>query len=310
VRKTFPGARITFIVKKEFASLLKFNPHIDELIEFDSAKKLKGLLELNQKLRHESFDFVFDLHNNLRTNRLTQNLKGKIARIKKDKIKRAILVYFKINLYNGIKTIPERYLDVGSVANIKDDEEGLELYLEETSKNITGQFGLTAGKYICFAPGAAHVTKTWPLENVSQLIKKITEQLQYKAAILGSLNEKEKFRSLPENENVVHLAGKLSLLESAAIIKSSAGIITNDSGLMHMAAALRKPIVAIFGSTVRELGFFPFRADSVIIENQNLWCRPCSHIGRSKCPLKHFKCMREISADRVFSVAKRKFVNR
>ena len=86
------------------------------------------------------------------------------------------------------------------------------------------------------------------------------------------------------------------------------GLLTNDTGLMHMAAAVGIPIVAIFGSTVKEFGFFPYRADATILENNDLWCRPCTHIGRKRCPLGHFNCMRKISVEQVYNEVRRKLL--
>ncbi len=78
-------------------------------------------------------------------------------------------------------------------------------------------------------------------------------------------------------------------------------VITNDTGLMHIATAMHRKIVAIFGSTVREFGFFPYDPSAVVIERQGLACRPCSHIGRSECPEKHFRCMMEIGDEEVYA---------
>jgi lipopolysaccharide heptosyltransferase II len=312
VRNKYPNARLTYIVKKEFQSLLSHNPHINKIIAFDSATKISGLKDLNRIVQKEKFDLVFDLHNNLRTNRLLAGLKlAYISKIKKSKIKRAVLVFLKINLYKTIKSIPERYLEVGKKFGIQDDGQGLELFLStkkaENNLEILKKYDLIPGRYICIGPGAAHFTKMWPIENYQKLIKKISEETDYKIAILGSPQEKGLLKEIENIKNAVELTGELNLLESASIIKESAGLICNDSGLMHMAAALKKPVVAIFGSTVRELGFFPYRADAAIIEN-DLWCRPCSHVGRSKCPLGHFKCMRLISTARVFEEVKTKLV--
>lgn len=312
VRKTFPNAHITYIVKIEFQDLLRFNPHIDKIITFDSATKFRGLKALNSLLRKTKYDFVFDLHNNMRTNRMLAGIDShKIFKIKKNKIKRAALVYLKMNLYKSIKSIPERYLDVGAEKGVEDDGLGLELFLgqkkEENTREKTNKFGLTPGLYICFGPGAAHFTKMWPEENVEELIDKITSQTGYKVAVLGSASEEELIKGIIKNKNVVNFCGRLSLLESAAIISDSAGMVSNDSGLMHMTVALKKPIIAIFGSTVEELGFFPYRAEATIFENK-LWCRPCSHVGRKSCPLGHFKCMRLTDVERVFTEVKRKLV--
>ncbi|UCE05580.1 MAG: glycosyltransferase family 9 protein, partial [bacterium] len=91
----------------------------------------------------------------------------------------------------------------------------------------------------------------------------------------------------------------LSLLESATLMNHCDLVLTNDSGLMHLATALKKKVVAIFGSTTEELGFFPYTTEHIVIQNNNLNCRPCSHVGRKKCPKGHFKCMKEIEVGQV-----------
>ena len=178
VRSKFPKAEIIYIVKKQFADLLRFNPHIDRLIEFDTTGKLKGLYALNLKMQNEKYDLVFDLHNNLRTNRLTKGIeKSKVFKIKKNKIKRAALVYLKINKYKNIITIPQRYLHTGKKTGITDDGKGLELFLgAEDETNPATSFGLNKLQYLCFAPGAAHKTKTWPMENVAELVYRVVTE--------------------------------------------------------------------------------------------------------------------------------------
>ncbi len=101
-------------------------------------------------------------------------------------------------------------------------------------------------------------------------------------------------------ERATSLCGQLHLLETAAAMEYCDVIVTNDTGLMHVAVAMRKKIVALFGSTVREFGFFPYDPQAVVLETPGLACRPCSHIGRSECPERHFKCMTEIDPDQVF----------
>ena len=98
------------------------------------------------------------------------------------------------------------------------------------------------------------------------------------------------------------VAGHLSLQQSAALMNQCQLVISNDSGLMHLAAALKKKLVAIFGSTTRELGFFPCAPRQIILEKE-LDCRPCTHVGRHQCPKKHFRCMQEISPEMVQQAA-------
>jgi heptosyltransferase-2 len=97
-------------------------------------------------------------------------------------------------------------------------------------------------------------------------------------------------------------SGKLSLLETAALLDRADLLVTNDTGVMHMAAALKTPVVALFGPTSGQLGFTPFRAPSIVIE-KDLGCRPCSYHGSRRCPKSHFNCMRFIESEEVIDSA-------
>jgi len=311
-RRAFPGAHISFIVKKEFADLIRYNPHIDKIHEFDSSSNFKNLHKLNTRVKKENFDFVFDLHNNLRTRQILRSIKKiSLHKINKSKIKRAILVYFKINLYKNIKPVAERYLDVGGKSGITDDGLGLELFWNSQIAERADEILLSKKinkKFICIAPAAAHFTKMWPLDYSIKLTESILEKTDYNVVVLGGPAEKSMLNCFPQQERVINLTGDLTLLESAAVLARSAGLVSNDSGLMHMASAVNVPIVALFGSTVKELGFFPYRSQSTVIENNSLWCRPCSHFGRSNCPLGHFKCMRDITVNQVFDIVSQKLI--
>ena len=306
-RIQFPDSRIDFVVKKKFAGLVQFNPHLNHVYQFDETQGLKGLLGLRKHIKKKKYDYVLDLHNNLRSRILTFNLPSKIFRIKKNKIKRALLVYFKINLFEQIVSVAEKYLAVGRALDIKDDHHGLELYWKDrhvkaVEKKIS--YRVLKNGFIALAPGAGFKTKQWPVEYFRLLIQKLEKETKFKIVLLGSAAEKEQFRPLVTSENVLNLAGKLNLLESAIVLNRARFLISNDSGLMHMATAVNTPVLAIFGSTVKELGFFPFRAKSIVLENKDLWCRPCSHIGRNRCPLGHLKCLKSITPDMVFEKLK------
>jgi heptosyltransferase-2 len=154
---------------------------------------------------------------------------------------------------------------------------------------------------ICFAPGAAHFTKRWPKEYFKQLGKKIRERAKHKIIILGGETDRELGAFLSDNDQVYDYTGKLSLLETGCLMSRARGLVTNDTGLMHMATAVNLPVLALFGSTVKSFGFFPYRGRVKVLENSTLSCRPCTHIGRSECPKNHFNCMKEITPEQVFN---------
>jgi heptosyltransferase-2 len=123
--------------------------------------------------------------------------------------------------------------------------------------------------------------------------------------LLGGVADKEICEKISQNASfkITDKSGATSVFETARELDSCNLLITNDTGVMHIAAARRIPVVAIFGSTVTEFGFAPFRVENRVVEIEKLPCRPCTHIGRAECPLGHFKCMNLITPDAVLKSA-------
>jgi heptosyltransferase-2 len=217
----------------------------------------------------------------------------KILRFKKNSINKFLLVHFKINKLKDAHQIPVRYADT---AGVELDSEGLDFFsLNEPDPKLK-----TKEKFIGLSPGAKHFTKRWPKEYFIELGKKL-ESIGFKVALFGGQDETE-----VTNEIANHLSSALNfcnenILQTAANMKMCKAIYTNDSGAMHLASAMKVPVIAFFGSTVREFGFYPYKAKSIELENKNLSCRPCTHIGRKSCPKIHFKCMKEIKPELAFN---------
>jgi len=303
-RTTYPDAQIDFIIKKEFSDLLRYNPHLNTLYEVDKKDGRRGLKELRQIIKANDYHYILDLHNNFRTNYLHSFLSGTSKKkIKKDYLKRQLLVSFKINIYDEIITIPQRYFQVARELKIQDDQQGLEMHWQagkiDRADELIAFFKQKS--YFVLACGAGFFSKQWPLEYFQELIQKLLSRHHESIVILGSKLEAERFQSLVVSDRVRNLAGELTLLEAAAVIAEARAVVSNDSGLMHMATAVKTPVLAIFGSTVEELGFFPFRSEHLVLQNVDLNCRPCSHIGKNHCPKKHFKCMRELTPDMAYN---------
>lgn len=298
-RFTFPNARIDFLVKEKFKEVVEHNPHLDKIYSIKDDSGVAEAKKMRQIVKENDYTFIYDLHNNYRSNIITAGSGAELRKINKHVVKRFLLVRFKSKKGRKIPSAAERYLATGRKENIADDFRGPEIYWRDFTeikiKEDLEKHGFdTAEKFICLAPGAAHPTKQWPLEYFEELIKKSKDFYSGKFVIIGGPQDKETGEKLGKIENVFDFSGKLSLLESAALIRKAIMLISNDSGMMHMATAVKIPVIAIFGSTVKELGFFPYRSEHIVIENTELNCRPCSHIGKDHCPKKHFKCMKEI----------------
>lgn len=314
IKSTYPEAKIDFITDKTFKEVLEFNPHINKLILYDK----KNSLATNDILRNEISEEtkIIDLQNNFRTKFLLRNFK-QVAKMKKRRLQKLLLVHLK-KTPKEQPIIPLLYIQTAEKFCIKHDGNGLEFWLEEEKKldyypPANNKQNLKLQR-IGIAPGAKHFTKRWLTENFVELVEKIHNKFNVEFYLLGGISDMEICEEIVEKINlkkqsikIQNMAGKTSLLASAKLIDSCDIIITNDTGLMHIAAARRIPIVAIFGSTVKELGFAPFGVEHIICEAE-VSCRPCTHIGRTKCSKKHFDCMRKITAEKVFQDFE-KFIN-
>ncbi len=318
LRAKFPYAKIDFIIHKEYADLLKFNTNLNTLYEFEKSKGICGLRELKKELRKENYELIIDIHNNLRSKYLRLGNNAKQVKINKRIFARTLLIKSKKNYYKRIIPIPYRYIETVKDFGIYDDNKGLELNIPETirleTNSLLNNLGIKkSDKVIGFCPSAKHYTKCWPKEYYLEL-GKILVKTGLKIFLFGSEADFTTCKFITDEINntdslsAINLSGKLNLLQTASAIDCCNLIVTNDTGLMHIACALKKGIIAIFGPTVKEFGFFPIGQNCIVIENNELKCRPCSHIGSAKCPEGHFKCMREIKADKIFEIAKTSFL--
>jgi lipopolysaccharide heptosyltransferase II len=317
LRKQFPFSQIDFVVRKEYAELVRNNKNLNHIVEFDAKTGFSGLCKLKNQLRAEQYDFVIDIHNSLRSRYLRWMLRaGDVVVFHKRIFARTMLIQFKKNFYRSAVSVADRYIESVQKYGVTNDGMGLELYIpdEIRTEALTKlkKLGIReSGTMIGFCPSAKHATKCWPQERFAELGIKLSADDKAKILLFGGSEDKEKCLAIADAINsfngegsAADLSGEFSLLESAIAMEACSLIVTNDSGLMHIACAMKKKVIAIFGSTVREFGFFPVGTESVVVERTGLYCRPCSHIGRSTCPEGHFRCMKEIQVDELVASIK------
>jgi len=292
IKEKNPGIHIDFVVREKFAEALQNNPNLNEIFLYRNSKHEKEVLF--NSVQSKNYELVIDLQNNFRSREITRLIKCSVLRFDKNNIKKILLVHFKINLLKDTPQIPLRYAEAAGINEL--DNEGLDFY----SENIPNPKFEKNTKYIGLCPGAKHFTKRWPKEYFIELGKKF-ESAGYRIVLFGGKEEIQICNDVHSQlKNALNLSNT-SLLQVAADMKMCEAIYTNDSGLMHLASSVGVPIIAFFGSTVKEFGFFPYKATSVVLENENLSCRPCTHIGRKSCPKIHFKCMLEIKPELAYS---------
>lgn len=290
LKEKYPNAPIDYLVNRNYSDAVNNNPNLTKIFEYDKNKNQQTLIN---SLKRERYDVIFDLQNNFKSRAIVPKLSGEVFRFKKPTLKKFLLVKFKWNRFKELSTIPQMYAD--SIPQIEFNGGLPELHIpDKKPSSVKPQ-----NNFIGFAPGAKHFTKMWPAENFVALGKKLIDA-GYTILLLGGKADKEICSKIHnELKNSIDLSTNNDLHQIARDMKECKLVVCNDSGLMHTAQAVDVPLVTIFGSTVKEFGFFPYSENSLIIENEGLKCRPCSHIGKSKCPKKHFKCMLELTPELV-----------
>ena len=279
----YPNAEVHFATKKQFKVLVENNPYIDKYYLLEDS-----LNNFIKTLQSEKYDYVIDLHNNLRTTLIKIGLYEATAfSFNKLNFQKWLLVNLKINKMPNIHIV-DRYLKTTETLDIKNDEQGLDYFIPE--KDIVNLD--LKENFVAYAIGGQHFTKKLPLSKIIEVCKKIDSKI----LLLGGKEDTEigKQVKLALGEKVINTCGKYNLNQSASIINQAEYVISHDTGLMHIAAALKKKVISIWGNTVPEFGMYPYHTDYQVIENKNISCRPCSKIGFDKCPKSHFKCMNDL----------------
>ena len=303
LKKQVPEAEVHFLTKQSFASILENNPFIDKIHLLAHSWET-----VVHELKQENYDYIIDLHHNLRTLRLKKDLGIKSYPFNKLNIQKWIYTNLKWNLMPDLHIV-DRYMKTVESFGVINDEEGLDYFIPQKDEVKQKDIPVShhAG-YIGLVIGAAHYTKKLPVDKLKELCTRIDHPI----ILLGGKEDNEKGKQIATVDpvKVYNACGKFNLNESADLVKKSKLIITHDTGLMHIAAAFKKKIISVWGNTVPEFGMYPYFGKShpasggTKFQITGLSCRPCSKIGYSQCPRGHFKCMRQISMDAVAETAR------
>ena len=313
-KATGSDSRIDFVVMKQYAELVRYNHHLSVVHEYDPETGFEGLQNLAKELYAEHYSLAIDIHDSIRTKILRAACRPKeVVVIDKRKMERWLLVNLKRNAYEGIVSVADRYIETVTKYGLTNDDKGLEIFIPDTTLfEVSGKMASLRlnrfEKVVGICPGSKHFTKRWQKEKFADIAVRCAKELNAKILLFGGPSEtndcdfvEAAVSKMVGPDCVTSYAGTFSLLETAAALEFCDVVVTNDSGLMHLAAAKQKKIVAIFGSTTREFGFAPYGTQAAVVENTGLDCRPCSHIGRRSCPKEHFKCMTDITTEMVYS---------
>jgi len=295
VKTQLENAEVHYATKVQYQSILENNPYVDKLFLLK-----ESLDELITELKKENYDVVLDLHNNLRTRILKWKLGTRSFSFNKLNIEKWLMVNFKINKLPDMHIV-DRYMATAKSLGVKNDALGLDYFIPEKDEVPWDWFPEAhRSGYVAYAIGAQHETKKLPADRMIELCKKINHPI----VLLGGKEDFEngetvrlEFENKKQQTLIFNACGKFNLNQSADIVKKSDVVFSHDTGLMHIAAALKKEVYAIWGNTIPAFGMYPYRTNYHSLENKDLECRPCSKIGYQKCPKGHFKCMRELQFD-------------
>ncbi|WP_321370358.1 glycosyltransferase family 9 protein [uncultured Draconibacterium sp.] len=293
LKQQVDNAEVHFVTKKKFACLVSSNPYIDKVHLLED-----NIGTLIHELEKEDYDYIIDLHNNFRSNKIKRRLKMQSFAVNKINWEKFLMIRFKMNRLPNVHIV-DRYLETVSVFDVKNDRLGLDYFIDESAAFQQGDLPeIFRNGYVAFVIAGTYFTKKLPVHKVSQ----ICQQIPYPVILLGGKNEFDEGEQVLSQSkgNVLNFAGKISLNQSASLVRDSRVVLANDTGLMHIAAAFKKEIFSFWGNTIPEFGMTPYKSNelSVIMQVNDLKCRPCSKLGHHKCPKKHFKCMEDIDVQK------------
>ncbi len=306
--KTQLDVEVHYCTKKQYEMVLEGNPYIDKIHVLDD-----NLDALIKELQDEHFDYIIDLHHNLRTLIFKQRLQVDSYSFPKLNVEKWLMVNFKINKLPNVHIV-DRYMETVKPLGVKKDTLGLDYFIPDRDEVERDWLPEThRQEYIAYAIGAQFYTKRMPVDRMIELCDRINKPI----ILLGDQSDWEvgeevahffarnrktaayepQLLEMNKKAIVYNACGKFNLNQSASILRGARFVFTHDTGLMHIAAAFKKTIFCIWGNTIPAFGMYPYQTRFTVLENNRLACRPCSKIGYSKCPRGHFKCMRDIVFD-------------
>lgn len=280
---------IHFLTKRKYASIVESNPHISRVHTIE-----KSVQEVLPALEKMSFDYIIDLHRNIRSRIIKSRLKVLDFTFKKLNFKKWLWVNFGINLMPE-RHIVDRYLDTLKAFGIHDDHQGLDYFIPENEGLNKNKLPFVFNeKYIAFSTGAAHIGKRLSKEHIVE----ICLQSPLPIVLLGGKEDVETGLFVAEKcgENVFNMIGKFTLNQSADCLREAEIVITGDTGLMHIASAFKRKIISLWGCTVPGFGMSPYRPHqaSILLEPKGRKRRPCSKLG-NRCKYGHsHRCIEQI----------------
>lgn len=296
LKQQMPEVELHVLTKSSYQAIYAANPYINKVYELSG-----NLKELLRRLREAHYDYVVDLHKNWRSWRVRMALHRPSASFPKLDFQKFLYTKLKIGKLPQVHIV-DRYFKAVEKLGVHNDGRGLDFFFGEGDEMHLEDLPETfRDGFVAVVIGGQHATKILPEEKVVE----VCEALDYPVILVGGPEDAPRGDRIVQKvgKNVGNSCGRLTVGQSAFLLKLAEAVLTNDTGMMHIAAALRKPIVSVWGNTVPEFGMYPYLPQgvkpSIIIENRTLKCRPCNKLGYAQCPQGHFNCMNSLDSKQI-----------
>lgn len=285
-KQQIPGVEIHFLTKKSMKAVSEANPYVDRFHYFD-----KDLSATIQELKACKFDYIIDLHKNLRTLRIRLALGVPYLSYNKLSVEKFLLTKFQVNRMAD-RHISMRSVDTLAPLGVSYDGKGLDYFVPS---DVIQPVFFPEG-YVALVIGASYATKKLPLES----LKVLCSQIPHPIVLVGGKEEVADGETLAllDPTRIVNTCGTYSLHESALIVSKARLVISHDTGMLYIACAFEKNVIAIWGATSPALmvePFMPIDSKALVFQSivPDLTCQPCSNFGTNTCPKGHFSCMKQ-----------------
>lgn len=302
LRTRHPDAKLVFVTKQAMAPLVADNPHVSRVETLVPGEPLRALA---RRLAALDPSRGLDLHGSLRSTALRLLVPCSWRGYSKRKLARGVLVSTKIDLYRRSVSVAERYFQAARGLDVRPDGAPPQFFLGEAARGRvarwTAERGLDGRPLAVLAPGAAHFTKRWPVDQWVALAERLRAR-GYGIVVVGGPDDRAVAEPLASY--AASAVGDFDLQDSGALLARARVAISGDTGVMHMATGVGTPVVALFGPTVEQFGFFPYSPKAIVLQ-RDLDCRPCTTMGGPRCPMGHHRCLKDITSDDVARAVER-----
>jgi heptosyltransferase-2 len=293
LKTQLPDCEIHFLTKKTFSYIYQNNPYLTKLHTLQPS-----LSDTIRAIKEEKFDLIIDLHTNLRTAIIKLATGLPSSTYKKTRINKWLALRFKWNWLVSAKHLVDRYMDTVKFLGVVNDNKPIDYYLSKEYDIHELLPSTHQDEFVAFVIGATHFTKRMPNEKIIELCR----QIELPVVLLGGNDVKGNAIEIQNalGDKIYSTCGLTNLDQSVFLVSKAHKVIGFDTGLTHISEAFDKPLASIWGGTTPDLlGVHPYKISQSFIAGVDLPCRPCSKFGLEKCPLGHFKCMKNIQTDEI-----------